>query len=680
MKFFKNPRFSAIFTSVFLFHSTLFAAGINPANKLKIGDKTASDKVIEFDKGSGTTNPKIKWSNGTSKLQFTHDGTNFKDIGSGAGGGGGVNLLVDDNFDFEAGTTNWTVSGGTLTSETGSPLFGAASGSFDASASSQNLDSTTKTIPVGLRGTHCLAQVAFRYPSGSSGDYKIQALDGSLNVLAEASIPVTTGSGAENAYVVFSCPTSGSIKLRIASTVNGSALIIDNAHLGSNTREVQVASAAFAGSSYFDTTSTCYWFRTNTALGAFSTTSACPGPTIDAQKIGTWSTTDTDLPKQTIDLPPGLYRITVSLPIRASTGGAEVALALSDGTNTRGRVSYIDQGGGAHVPVVISAWFEYSSAGSRTFEIFGASNTGQIELNLGQSLRRLVFHVERYPLASEQAVAFDKASAMWSGYHSTDCTWARTNTAFGDPAADTTCTFTQRQSMGLGTVTSALSGSDKLPGIVFTPSRAGMYLVKVSLPIIGGGIAGTGVGAQLTDGTDVYEIQEASTLLSANAQNMTLLALVYLPSTAAKTIKLQTKSASGSVTIGGGFQAAEWSLVALDSLLSGVTFSNMVSTPNATGDRLARASITGGNPPTISSQSGSWISFNTRTSAGDYTFNVTGFSAPAQCVCSAIDGGQCALDGSMVGSPSSSTIRVKTTNATGGGVDVSFHVLCIGPK
>lgn len=715
MRFFKSPRLSAIFTSVFLFHSTLFAAGINPANKLKIGDKTASDKVIEFDKGSGTTNPKIKWSNSSSKLQFTHDGTNFKDIGSGAGGGGGINLLTDDNFDFEAGTTNWTVSGGTLTSETGSPLFGAASGSFDASASSQNLDSTTKTIPVGLLGTNCLAQVAFRYPSGSSGDYKLQALDGSSNVLAELSIPLTVGSGAENAYVVFSCPTSGSLKLRITSTANGSALLIDNAHLGSNTRAVQIAQAAFAGSSYFATTTNCFWSRTNTALGAFSTDPDCPGPTIDTQKIGTWSTTDSDLPRQTINLPPGLYRVTVNFNARVTSAGADVSLALSDGTDTRGRVTYIDSGGAVHFPVSMSAWFEYSSAGSRTFELFGASSAGDVQINLEANNRRVSFHIERYPLMAEQSISFDKADWL------VDVNVGGANPSIGTAAAST---YTEITDAGLDMVVNSAKGSAgaEIPcsatnastgltcsagneslGVAFTPPWAGLYQVCADFIHRANGINDITVFQLVETPNNAQTIlQEGGGRTGGNTSSgdssfgRQLCGTFYFSSTSKRTVRLmyeQAVTAGTSNTIladrsaSSGQRDIKFVVKPVNYTKQGVTFSNMVSSPSDTVEKIARvrvASSCTGSPCTITSQSGAWVSSITRAGVGDYALNMAAstFSATPTCTITAVYGqndyAHCSW---REGGTQSATVRTFDCGDAGDVArDTGFEIMCMGPK
>lgn len=50
-------------------------------NDLKIG-KGASNKQVIFDKGNGATNPRLRWNNSTSKIEFTYDGTNYNVVGS----------------------------------------------------------------------------------------------------------------------------------------------------------------------------------------------------------------------------------------------------------------------------------------------------------------------------------------------------------------------------------------------------------------------------------------------------------------------------------------------------------------------------------------------------------------------------------------------------------------------
>ena len=145
----------------------------------------------------------------------------------------------------------------------------------------------------------------------------------------------------------------------------------------------------------------------------------------------------------------------------------------------------------------------------------------------------------------------------WSGYHDSTCAWARTNTAYGDPTADASCTLVQRQNSNFGTITSALSGSDKLPGIVFTPSETKLYKIcffGTSFP----SAANPGLGVQLVDGASVQQFEYAFQGLGANF-SVGFSGCSFISGTASTsyTAKLQTKASSGSVTMSGNL---EWTI------------------------------------------------------------------------------------------------------------------------
>ena len=98
-----------------------------PNDQVQIGKTSAADKTIIFNKAAGAANPKIKWNNSTSRLQFSNDGTNYKNIGAGSGSGG-VNLIADYNPGFEEGTSQWAASGGSFTATSSSPGLELQSG------------------------------------------------------------------------------------------------------------------------------------------------------------------------------------------------------------------------------------------------------------------------------------------------------------------------------------------------------------------------------------------------------------------------------------------------------------------------------------------------------------------------------------------------------------------------
>src|SRR5690606_7714105 len=89
----------------------------------------------------------------------------------------------------------------------------------------------------------------------------------------------------------------------------------------------------------------------------------------------------------------------------------------------------------------------FASGGDKTVEIQGtgafASTDCQIQ-NIAPGTENLRIAVYRFPAASEIAYRPELLPGSWSGYHGNDCSFARTNTAYGDPAADASCTFTER--------------------------------------------------------------------------------------------------------------------------------------------------------------------------------------------------------------------------------------------
>ena len=56
------------------------------SDEVIVGDGTQSDKALTFNRGG--SNAQVKWNELTDKLQFSNDGTTFKDLGTGGGGGG----------------------------------------------------------------------------------------------------------------------------------------------------------------------------------------------------------------------------------------------------------------------------------------------------------------------------------------------------------------------------------------------------------------------------------------------------------------------------------------------------------------------------------------------------------------------------------------------------------------
>lgn len=142
-------------------------------------------------------------------------------VGSLLGGGAGfVNsvasvLLSGDNAGFEFGTSAWTNTGGSFSIDSSTPLYGAKSAVFTASGTGQFLQTVLRAVPIGLYGANCELDFSYKY-SGTAGDYQAQVFDGT-SVVASYALP--TSATASDAALIFTCPSSGSLRVRFASTV-----------------------------------------------------------------------------------------------------------------------------------------------------------------------------------------------------------------------------------------------------------------------------------------------------------------------------------------------------------------------------------------------------------------------------------------------------------------------------
>lgn len=224
--------------SYLLFTQFAFAQTL-PSNTVRMGDGTASDKKLLFNTNAASK-PQIKWNNSTSKLQFSNDGSAFSDFGSGSGGGtDGINSLAESNPDAENGTLNWTNSGGTFTatSDAAKVIDGASSFSFDASATSQYVESELVTIPKGLHGRACEARILYH---GGDANLTLKVMNGDAETVASLVLTAHTVAAFESVF--FLCPSStviagdadkGNLKIRVESTADAAEIVWDKSYDGS---------------------------------------------------------------------------------------------------------------------------------------------------------------------------------------------------------------------------------------------------------------------------------------------------------------------------------------------------------------------------------------------------------------------------------------------------------------
>lgn len=209
-------------------------------NGVSLGDGTASDKNFTFDIGQGANNPKLFWDNTAGALSFTNGGTLVKKIGSGsgAGGSGGVNLLLNSSFE-DPGTPilNWTASGGTLTQEahTNGREGNLNFARFVSTLAGQYVESDVVTVSDDL-GFGCMADV--KYNQGSNA-FTLKVLKEDLPGNPGTFIEVASGDFADLTSflkaptVTFPCEGGEVFKLRSESTAAGT-IDLEDAYLGSN--------------------------------------------------------------------------------------------------------------------------------------------------------------------------------------------------------------------------------------------------------------------------------------------------------------------------------------------------------------------------------------------------------------------------------------------------------------
>lgn len=581
------------------------------------------------------------------------------------------------NGGFENGKALWTPNDSAdFTTTTTTPLEGSVNGVWDADAASDTLVTTAVAIPSGMYGRNAVASCLTSNASGTA-THEIQAYDGS-NVLAEAT--VTSSSTPSRTSANFIMPSSGNIQLRIFANADEPELEIDSCFIGpaEGYNVGSYAAAIFIGSAFYATTTNCTWTRANTALGAFGTDADCPAPTIDQNPgPGTIDTTDNNLPQLTINnLPPGRYRVSITGYLDDTAGND--CVAINDGTNTRGRVcSNADSG------FNVEAVFEFTSSGNRTFALYSSSASGSVSLVNAANNQATWFHVYRYPLSSEQSYTADKLANAWSGYHDDDCSWARTSTTVADPTADAACTFAELTNNSFGTVTSAVSGSDKLPGIVFTPSRAGRYFVCASFSSSGGAL-GARVDHQIVDGSSNILDYNGYSTASSSRYAMKLCGFLNATSTASQTVKIQSGSDSSSATIANNAgltntRAVFWHIFQADQSFSAPNLVNSVVTPSNGVIQIVSAQIDSSDA--VTNETGDWINgncTNATTGRATCTINSGIFASTPNCMGSTNEDSVNATSVSII-SVSTTSVVVETAG-TAGAYNGGFNLFCMGSK
>ena len=296
---------------------------------------------------------------------------------------GNTNILSNPSFEHSTFSTSWTNSAGTFTQETSVLISGKASAKLVLAAQTMSLtQSSTLYAAQFSDGVQGLAMVRVK------SDIALSVCSIQAGTVSTTNC-VTTNTDSK--WGLYRVPfilggTSNGISIASSGSVSGT-VYLDDSFVGAAAIIQDVDQSRIAGESYFAGTTNCLWSRTSTSMGAFTADADCPGPTVNYSSMGTWATTDADLPRQTItNLPAGVYKATFYAASYQTTGG-NPALAINDGTTTCEGTPAMGTVG-TQSTTSVTCTFTYTSSGTRTFELYGGSSANTINVWGGQATPR----------------------------------------------------------------------------------------------------------------------------------------------------------------------------------------------------------------------------------------------------------------------------------------------------
>lgn len=321
------------------------------------------------------------------------------------------NALADKNPGFESGVTQWTASGGTFVSNSGTQIIPNSKqfATWDSNSASQTLQTSAVTVP---KTGNCEFSIWIAVPSGTA-THTITVTDGSNDLVTAQTI--TNNTNALKHIVNFPCPASGTVRGKLTSVnSNEPSISLDNARLGSATNVGTVQQAIHKGSIIM--TGCTDWSRSNGAFGDFAATAGC-----------TYTVTGDVLSPSTFipgfrlqNVAPGRYLIMARgyFGKSVTTTNADISFRFSDGTNTFSEqiaVSAASASGQAIGVGQISGSITYATTQSTlTFQVQGqtsstASSTAAVisddgGANATTEINGLQFEVFYFPTSQQSVV------------------------------------------------------------------------------------------------------------------------------------------------------------------------------------------------------------------------------------------------------------------------------------
>ena len=221
--------------SIISFSASSYALDIR-GNEIKLGAPDSTDKEIKF---NGVIERGIRSNQASGKLEFTHDGSNWKPMGSGSGSGGGGGINALSNSGAEDQLNGWTASAGVFSLETIDPLNGAGSFNWIPIAQNDVLETAYISFDTDkFKGQACQGEITY---IGGDENLTVQAIDQAGSVLGSKVLQAHSIKGTESFF--FLCPNQaqitsdsnkGNVKFQLVNTGAAASPLIkfDDVYLG----------------------------------------------------------------------------------------------------------------------------------------------------------------------------------------------------------------------------------------------------------------------------------------------------------------------------------------------------------------------------------------------------------------------------------------------------------------
>jgi hypothetical protein len=588
-----------------------------------------------------------------------------------------VNRLV--NPGFEAGRARWTYNAGTATLDTTGQFSGSRA--LSISLTTVNGDVLTQSVTPAAPLTGVALESSMRVKT-TSANVQVCALQAGVEISC-SSVP-STGLWTQ-VVINYIGPTSGTIGVKLKTTSSTTATVgVDDGYVGTARNLGTVSQATLYGRAVWTATTSCSWAVSQTTYANYAVDADCTTP-VGASLSNFAQAPATKVPGFTFaSLPPGDYFLVArGLVYKNNSVNDNALVRWHDGTNGAGDqiVASANGVGALGATGNVTGSFTYTTAQSNvTFQLQARNLTTAGAIEIQANVTPLVLELYRYPTSAEQAVRSDILPASWNGTIDAASGWTTTSATFADLSAGVTITSATLSSRN---ITCSAAGSS-LAGILCTLPRAGLYQVCVSGAPLSSSGAANAQAVRITDGAGVV-IHPGMTGNSAGSSSLSICGN-YLAPSGSSTFKVQG-AISGGATLSlpatfTGQSRLTWSVVAIDAAAATPILVGSVGTSSAGIERVERVrvgTVCSVATCTITDSTPSVTSV-TRGAVGNYSVNFASGTFSAAPTCTVLTSGV-GNTTSAINSESSTVINFLTfAGSTAASTDVSFRVMCVGPR